>query len=587
MKPQASTRHGRLIAVAAAGALALGAGVAGVSTAPAHGRQAPSEVPYSSLELVLDHGRVHTATAAALALAAAPRARAAAAPAPALPVAGAAARAGLTFPQALAALAGNGELTPALATSDRASWIAARVAYKRLSGTRHNELGAVLANLTAIAHAGLLTPSRVPELILTLQRNEQWWSTGPLPAPDQRVAFTGSGLVWEYYPGQGLEIQWLGTFGAANGLWDTHNYAALSALLNQALGLAAVRAGGIAWEYDFGFDGGAPPWVSAITEGTAVQAFSRAGTSLHNASYLSDAHQALGIFTLAAPTGIRSPTPAGARYLIYSFAPRDYVLNAFLQSLVGLFDLATTGDPLAAQLFRAGNAQALLDLPSYNTGGWSRYDQYSDSTLSYHELLTGFLASLCARSRETTPVALAILGLHAPSAPTGPSGTTGTTGASGTTGTTGATGTTTSTGGTSYGAAGTTGTTGATVPTILPSNPYTAYCTMEAAFTADLKAPPAITITKPPKTRATQVAHVAVRIDQPASLNFAVLYGGRTVSETTIAVAAGSHSLSWRPPHAGTWTVTLSAVDPAGNRAQASATATILAPPPKHHKPTA
>jgi hypothetical protein len=52
-------------------------------------------------------------------------------------------------------------------------------------------------------------------------------------------------------------------------------------------------------------------------------------------------------------------------------------------------------------------------------------------------------------------------------------------------------------------------------------------------------------------------------------------------------VAAGSHSLTWRPPHAGTWTVTVSAVDPAGNRAQAAVTATILAPPRKHHKPTA
>ena len=59
------------------------------------------------------------------------------------------------------------------------------------------------------------------------------------------------------------------------------------------------------------------------------------------------------------------------------------------------------------------------------------------------------------------------------------------------------------------------------------------------------------------------------------------------VSQTTLALSAGSHSLSWRPPHAGTWTVTLSAIDLAGNRGQAATTATILSPPPKHHKPTA
>jgi hypothetical protein len=574
------------MAVAALAATAAAAAVAGSSTAPAHGRDAPSSVPYTPLQLILDHGRVHALSPVAAARSAS--ARVAASTAPALPVTGAAARAGLTFPQALAALARNRELTPALAATDRATWVAARVAYKRLSGTRRAELGAVFAHLTAIAHAGALTPSRVPELVLTLDRNRQWWSTGPLPAADQRVGFPGSGLVWEYYPGQGLEIQWLGTFGAANGLYDTRSYTALSALLNQALGLAAVRGGGIAWEYDFAFDGGAPTWVSAITEGTAIQAFSRAATALHNSAYLSDAHQALGIFTVAPPTGVRSPTPAGARYLIYSFAPHDFVINAFIQSLVGLFDLASTGDPLAAQLFRAGNAQARLDLPGYNTGGWSLYDQYSDSTLSYHELLTGFLASLCKRTSETTPTALAILGISLPTGPTGPTGTTGTTGATGPTGgtgTTGAIGATVSTGGTSYGATGTTGTTGLIGPA---ANPNAVYCTAEAAFTADLKQPPTITVTRPSKSRATQIAHVAMKVDKPVSLNFAVAYGGRTVSQTTISMSAGSHSVTWRPPHAGTWTVTLSAVDLAGNRAQLTTTATILPPPPhKHRKPAA
>jgi hypothetical protein len=543
-------------------------------------------VPYTPLELVLDGSRVHASTPAAIAAAAG-------AQTPARPIAGAAAKAGLTFPQALAALAGNGELTPTLASSDRATWIAARIAYKRLSGTRKAELGAVFANLTAIAHAGELTPSRVPELVLTLERNTQWWNTGPLLAPDQRVGFPGSGLVWEYYPGQGLEIQWLGTFGAANGLYDTHSYTALTALLDQALGLAAVRGGGIAWEYDFGFDGGAPPWVSAITEGTAVQAFGLTGALMHNAGFLADAHQALGIFTVAPPTGIRSPTSVGARYLIYSFEPHDYVLNAFIQSLVGLFDLASTGDPLAAQLFRAGNAQARLDLPSYNTGGWSLYDQYSDSTLSYHELLTGFLASLCERTRETTPTALAILGIHLPT-PTTPTGTTGTTGASGATGTSGASGTTgatAATGGTAYGATGSTGTsgpTGATGPGGTGSNPDAVYCTYAAMFKADLTQPPSITIATPPRTHATDLAHVAMKINKPASVTFAVAYGGHTVSQVTLSLSAGSHSLTWRPPHQGKWSLTLTAVDLAGNHGQAATTATILSPPPRRHgKPTA
>jgi hypothetical protein len=591
-------------------------GAAGVGADPHPVRG--GRVPYTQLELVLDAGRVR----AVATLASAASTPTSSTPASSAPTAGPAARPGLTFPQAIAALGARRELPAAMANADRATWIAARISYKSLTGTRKAELGAVLANLTAIARAGELTPSRLPQLLLTLARNRQWWTTGPLLSTYQRVGFPGSALVWEYYPGQGIEIQWLGTFGAANGLYDQHNYDALGNLLDQAVSLAAVRGGGIAWEYDFSFDGGAPPWVSAITEGTAAEALGLTGAALEDPALLADAHRALGIFGVAAPVGIRSPTPAGARYLIYSFAPHEYVINAFIQSLVGLFDLASTGDPLAATLFRAGNAQAQIDLPKYNTGYWSMYDQSSDSTLSYHELLTGFLVNLCAQTHETTPTALTILGLAAPSGSTGASGltgasgatgatsnggtpvggatgssgatgatgttgTTGTTGATGTTGTTGATGTTGTTGATgttgTTGATGTTGTTGATPTT---TNPNDVYCAAAASFKADVTQPPLITIAHLASTRATRLAHVEMTLSKPSTITFAVSYASRVVSQTTLQLGHGSHSLVWRPPHAGAWTVALSAVDLAGNRTQSSAAVTIHAPPAhRRHKP--
>jgi hypothetical protein len=579
MTMQASTRLARRLGVLGALALLLGGAGAGVVAADPHPSDAGREA-YSRLELVLEHGRVRALD---------PLAAAASASIPdaAAPVAGAAAKAGLTFPQALEALASKRELTGALAASARAAWIAARVSYKQLTGTRRTELGAVLATLTAVAHSGELTPSRVPELVLTLARNRQWWTTGPLLSYGQRVGFPSSGLVWEYYPGQGIQIQWLGTFGAANGLYDTHNYNALAALLNQAVSLAAVRGPGIAWEYDFSFDGGAPPWVSAITEGTAVEALAAAGKALQLPAYLTYAHEALGIFTLPAPVGVRSPTSAGARYLIYSFAPHEYVINAFIQSLVGLFDLASTGDTLATSLFRAGLAQARIDVPKYNTGFWSLYDQYSESTLSYHELLTGFLVNLCSQTHETTPLALSILGLTAPTGATGTTGPTGPTGVTGATGTTG----TTSTGGTPFGGAsgptgatGTTGPTGPTGPTGVV-NPNNVFCTAAAAFKADLKQPPVITIGHLASTHATALTHVPIKLSKISAVTFAVASNGHVVSQTTVQLAHGSHSLSWRPPHAGSWTVTLEAVDLAGNRAQALATVKILAAPVRKHKP--
>ena len=119
--------------------------------------------------------------------------------------------------------------------------------------------------------------------MLTLARNRQWWTTGPLLSPDQRVGFPGSGLVWEYYPGQGIEIQWLGTFGAANGLYDERQYDALAALLDQAVGLAAVRGGGIAWEYDFSFDGGARRGSARSPRGPRCRRSPQPGTVLIDA----------------------------------------------------------------------------------------------------------------------------------------------------------------------------------------------------------------------------------------------------------------------------------------------------------------
>jgi hypothetical protein len=573
LKREATTRRLRRLGLAAAATLLLGGAAAGVSPTGVVAHAQPAVIPWTPLELVLERGTARPLRSLAAA------ASTATFTTPGQPRAGAAAEPGLTFPQAVAQLEARRELPASLASSYRSSWIQARSSFKRLSGTRRGELGAVLDNMTAIARAGLLTPSRLPEAVLTLSDNRRWWTTGPLLSPDQRVGFPGSGLVWEYYPGQGIEIQWLGTFGTANGLYDQRNWTAATSLLNQAIGLAVLRGGGIAWEYEFAFDGGAPPWVSGITEGTAVQALGTTGAALSNSSFIAAAHRGLGIFTVGPPTGIRSPTAAGARYLIYSFAPHEFVINAFIQSLVGLFDLAaSTGDVEATALFRAGNAQARLDLPRYNTGGWSRYDQYSDSSLAYHELLTGFLADLCRRASETTPTALGILGVTGPTGPTGPTGKTGASGPSGATGTAG-------TGGTAY---GTTGTTGATGPTGRPPGPPPSdavYCTTAVAFAADLKTPPAVSIAAPPRSHATLPAHVAMTISKPATVVFAVSYGGHVVSQTTISLGSGRHSLLWRPPHPGTWTITLTATDLVGNRASATRTATILAAPRRrHHK---
>jgi hypothetical protein len=290
----------------------------------------------------------------------------------------------------------------------RASWAAAGAAARRLRGPRAVELKAVIANLQGMAAARALTPSRLPALFLTLDRNRQWWTTGPLLSSGQRVEFAGSNLVWEYYPGQGIELQVLATFGKADGLYTAGpaDYSQLRALLDEMIPLAARRAGGLAWEYYFHFDGGSPPWVSAMAQGTGLEALSRAaqafgatsGPSGSTETYLQIAQQALPLFTVAPPAGVRVATPAGARYLQYSFAPGTDIINAFLQSLIGLYDYARlSASPQASQLFAAGNAQAQAELPRFDTGAWSLYQPGVEDDLSYHQLVTGFLDQLCQR----------------------------------------------------------------------------------------------------------------------------------------------------------------------------------------------
>ncbi len=272
---------------------------------------------------------------------------------------------------------------------------------RRLRGTPARELGAVLSNASAMAAAGTLTAGRLPAVFDTLQRNTQWWASGRIPSADQLIEFSGSQVVWEYYPGQGIELQVLATFGKADGLYTAgrSSYGQMVSLLSEMIPLATRRGGGLTWEYYFRFEGGAPPWTSAMSQGTGIEALTRAYKATGQTYYLGLAHQALAIFTLAPPTGVAVSTPRGTRYVQYSFGPGEKILNAFLQALIGLYDYAqASNDPLAQRLFAAGNAEAMWETPQYDTGRWSLYSPGVLDSVSYHQLVTGFLQELCTRT---------------------------------------------------------------------------------------------------------------------------------------------------------------------------------------------
>jgi hypothetical protein len=304
-----------------------------------------------------------------------------------------------TVPSELDRLLAAGAIDQAHHDAWAESYDDAKATLKKLHGVRRRQLAAVIANARALAAAGLLVAARAPLVFLTLQRNRAWWSHGPLLVYGRRVRFAGSQLLWQYYPGQGIQVQWLGTFGRGDGLFDTKGRDDdLRALLDEALGLATPRAGGIAWESLFAFDNGRPPWVSGLTQGTAIQIYSMAAARLHEPRYFEAARAGLGIFRVAPPEGVRVDTPAGAHYLQYSFAPGLHIMNGFIQALNGLYDFAAfANDAEGRALFAAGEAQARVELPAFDTGAWSLYQPGQESDLGYHVLLRDFLRALCKR----------------------------------------------------------------------------------------------------------------------------------------------------------------------------------------------
>jgi len=298
----------------------------------------------------------------------------------------------------------EGLIDPATQDERRAAYDDARRTLRKLEGARRVELRGALKAVEDIAGRRQLTASRLPALWLMMSRNVRWWTTGPLLAGGRRVSFSGSELVWQHYPGSGLQLQVLATFGKLNGLWQGKTFDdRLERLLDELLALPAERAGGLAWEYNFPFARGRGPWVSGMAQATGVQALARAATRLgREAEVLPVAQRALTIFEQPPPAGVALPRSDGAHYLLYSFDSDLRVLNGFAQAAIGLHDFAElAGDPRARALFEAGDRVLRREAPAYDTGAWSLYALgriSREADLNYHRLNREFLSGLCRRT---------------------------------------------------------------------------------------------------------------------------------------------------------------------------------------------
>ena len=300
----------------------------------------------------------------------------------------------------------------------------ARATLGRLAGARKRELAYVVLSLERIALARRLTPTRMPAIFLQLRRNSVYWPAKVFPASGDQVTFRGSELLFQYFPGRGLQLHPLSNFKKANllnGACGTSGEGEpvcgarppgprpgtpcrperLRRLLDELSSLAVRRHRRfIAWEYLFDFGGGSPPWMSGMAQATAITALTRGARRLDRPDYAVTAERALGAFETPPPVGVRVKGPlGGVHYLQYSFAPRLYIFNAFFQALIGLHDYGKlTGSARATGLFEQGEREARREVPYSDTGNWSRYSfRGAESTREYHELLREILQSLGRR----------------------------------------------------------------------------------------------------------------------------------------------------------------------------------------------
>jgi len=269
----------------------------------------------------------------------------------------------------------------------------------QLAGTWRRELSAVIGALENFAAHGQLTPSRLTVLWLQLNRNVEWWTFGGrVPGAGERVRFRGSQILWQYFPGQGLQFHPLANWGRAEAQIVNGYVRQGRGMIAELLPLGAQRGGALAWEYYFYFGGGKPPWTSGLSQGTALITLAASARKAGDPGSLDAARRALRLYQLPTPTGVRVGTRRGAAYAEYSFAPRLRIINGFIQALNGLWDMQGL-DPRAGVLFAAGDREARRELPYYDTGRWSRYDNTGAlSPLNYHVLLRDFLRGLCNRS---------------------------------------------------------------------------------------------------------------------------------------------------------------------------------------------
>jgi hypothetical protein len=318
-----------------------------------------------------------------------------------------------TVTAAIARAEALGAISARRADEYRLQWRAAYRASRTLGGARRDLVAQSVSSTQALAASGALRAPRLASAIAAAHASALYArSKGSLPAAGGRVRIPGDSTVYSYRPPYGLQVHPLGTIGKLNALATTCTEvgrkrgwrcrrAALIAAADRLVELSVPAGPTLRFEYLFGFGGGRPGWLSAMTQATGAQALARVSAITGNRRYAASARAAYRALTRPAPRGAAVMGSDGriAHLAMYSFRPSMRVLNGEEQSLIGVADYARiTHDKPAARLARRGARELAAHLPAFDTGAWTLYDLGgAEADMNYHRLAARFAGGVCTR----------------------------------------------------------------------------------------------------------------------------------------------------------------------------------------------
>ena len=219
-----------------------------------------------------------------------------------------------------------------------------------------------------------------------------------------RVGFAGSELVWQHYAGQGIQLQWLGTFGDANALFTAagaRRRLARAARRGARPRRAARRRDRLGVALPFG--GGAAAMGQRTGAGHRVQALSRAAIRLGDPDY--SARRARRSASSAprrpracasprrpAPTTSSTPSPRGCTSSTGS-----------CRRSTACYDFAATPTtPRAARCSTPASASCAPSCRPTTPARGRCYRPAREADLGYHALAARLPAHLCERRAAPT-----------------------------------------------------------------------------------------------------------------------------------------------------------------------------------------